>query len=248
MDSSKDSKPNAESKLPRKGSPAPTQPSQIKRRVRATAAVKRKVKSVPGKRGTTNETDPMARKADLEQDPWAAGVTPSTVTCAGCCKPIKLDVRSGGYYRSNWTKHKRHCKVISGVKNKGEAEAEDYDVDNKVDKMDVDEEDTAVLTSRPFILNQTSGQSPASPQSESPYTKAAECRGRIPPRLAFKGALLEEVMMETIQMDSEMMEPGQLPPRFMCRYKSASPTLYLLGSAGMDFPPSPFLLNDSESE
>ncbi|KLO07090.1 hypothetical protein SCHPADRAFT_664889 [Schizopora paradoxa] len=50
-----------------------------------------------------------SRRKKLEEDPDAYDVTPHSVTCAGCHRPIRLN-GTGRYYAANWNKHKMGCK------------------------------------------------------------------------------------------------------------------------------------------
>lgn len=54
------------------------------------------------------------RRRRLEEDPDAYDVTPHSVTCAGCHRPIRLNA-TGRYYAANWNKHKMGCKNTTAV-------------------------------------------------------------------------------------------------------------------------------------
>lgn len=54
------------------------------------------------------------RRKRLEEDPDAYDVTPHSVTCAGCHRPIRLNA-TGRYYAANWNKHKMGCKNTTAV-------------------------------------------------------------------------------------------------------------------------------------
>ncbi|KAL5533716.1 hypothetical protein ACEPAG_176 [Sanghuangporus baumii] len=54
------------------------------------------------------------RRRRLEEDPDAYDVSPHSVTCAGCHRPIRLNA-TGRYYAANWNKHKMGCKNTNAV-------------------------------------------------------------------------------------------------------------------------------------
>ncbi|GLB43119.1 hypothetical protein LshimejAT787_1300200 [Lyophyllum shimeji] len=94
----------------KKASVAPQKPAEQKRRVKAETSVK-----LREKRRRPNITDAMVRKALLEEDPWTDNVHETSVHCLGCNQTIRLDCRNRQYYVSNWTKHRRNCRVIKAA-------------------------------------------------------------------------------------------------------------------------------------
>ncbi|KNZ79469.1 hypothetical protein J132_09620 [Termitomyces sp. J132] len=142
--------------------------------------------------------DPLARKAILSNDKWTVNVEAYRVDCKGCGKTIKLDVRYGEYYRSNWSKHRNSCKVIlETMKREVETTRTENDEDNMEDyymdeDMDIDSDSEQGVIKNECsstvlpLLTYTSHE--PSSKVENPFFKESTMgtMGHVPPRLAYK--------------------------------------------------------------
>ncbi|KAH0578201.1 hypothetical protein H2248_004076 [Termitomyces sp. 'cryptogamus'] len=144
--------------------------------------------------------DPLAQKAILSNGRWAVNVEAYHVDCKGCGKTIKLDVRYGEYYRSNWTKHRNSCKVIletierelettrTRTENHEGNNMEDYHMDQDMD-MDSDSEQGVIKNERSStVLPLLTFTRPSSNSFvENPFKESTMgTMGHVPPRLAYK--------------------------------------------------------------
>ncbi|KAG6897147.1 hypothetical protein C0992_003805 [Termitomyces sp. T32_za158] len=216
-------------KRSRKATTTP-RPSRAKRQVKATNAAKLDNLRQSTKTGRQNKTDPVDRMTALSEDEWAASVQPHIVICKGCHKPIKLDVRYGQYYRSNWSKHKKLCKKIKQARKEKELAratepkeaglsndenvCSDMEIDSESESKtepDVTRDDSphAIDTSTPEAVNAltlaTNAQSEKPPSNkvvENPFTNVKESVRSITPYLTYKFARYTSRAVVTLDQTS----------------------------------------------